>query len=299
MKYGMSGMLRAGNDKDVDVVSGHGDVGRLAALSPEGRDDYRRMMRTGLVARYQPLTVVRDEQVSEVMHGLEFLAKCQKGTRDYKYFEKLLAERLEALVKTHGDVVKYVPILETEAGTMLHDTRKGAWDFHSGLRRYVSSLLPSDDAEMTKRLEVVLVQIDGMVEDSFLAGFDPNTEEETSKYHLFSNEANLIEGLQAFDAGEFETCQACFKELTETLDLPLHFQAIARVKLAELEFGTLKERLGHVRRAVAIFEKLTIDDVEEHMRDPVMGFADTGVELIEILEDREMVEFAKGVTIAG
>jgi len=270
------------------------EVKRLMGMSPEEKEVKKRDLKDGLVAGYQPLTVKRDMQVREVMNSAEYLGKLEKGTGNYNFFLESVVEDLEALVGIHESIVAYFPHLEEDAGVQLVDPRGGVQAFHDHLRIYIASLLlPAEDEEIRGRLEDMIAQLDGLTSSSFIDAFDPNYIDD-AKYHLQSYETVLLEALQAFDEGDFTRCDENCKQLTETLDVPIHLQAMARVKLAEMEHVILSERLENVRRAMSIFQGLDLESVEEHLREPVVDFANRGAQLIGELEEQELEELRRG-----
>lgn len=319
MKYGMNGVLNPASASSVAVSSTRDDRGnrvvttgdgyewpviqsreinRLAAMRPDQKEAHKKLMKAELAAEYQPLTVRRDAQVGEVMNSAEKLGRSEKGSGNYEFFFGCVVEDLEALIAKHEDVVRHIPVLEEHAGTELKDTRNDVQAFHSHMKRYINSLLLGYCGEMKGRLEATATRLDRLTETTFLEAYNPANQDWASKYHLVSPETSLLEMLQAFDTGEHNKCYTLCHELTGTIDIPLHIQLMARVKLGEMEFGSIWQRLENVRRAVRIFEGLDMESVEEHLRNPVVYFANRGVELIGELEIKEVEELGKEWKVA-
>ncbi|TVY81641.1 hypothetical protein LSUE1_G005802, partial [Lachnellula suecica] len=303
LKYGMDGLLkppRFVSASDSNRVLSHFEfqarnINNLAKMTPDQKAVHTKAMRAELVAQYQPLALVRDEQVQEVMNGAEQLAKLpEKGTGNWNFYFEGVVEDLETLLVTHKNVVEHVPILEADAGTALTDTRQNVQGFHGHMRRYISSFLP-DDGALGARLQDLVTDLDELAGKSFLEAFDPNAPVKVSKYHFVSYDVLLFEALMAFGNGDLARSEDLCKQLTQNLDVPLHLQAMARVKLADMGVGDMKERLVNVRRAMDIFGILDLECVEVHLRDPVADFAARGRELVSELEEAELEELAKGI----
>jgi hypothetical protein len=270
------------------------EVKRLLGMSPEQREVQKREMKADLIAKYQPLTVARDTQVLEVMNSAEHLGKLGKGSGNYNFFLESMFEDLEALLPIHENIVAYIPILEEDAGMEVVDTRNSVQGFHDHLRAYITSFLPTEDDEVAGRLQAMITHLDTLPTTSFIVPFNPHTAAAASKYHLQSYGTTLITALQAFDTDDFTTCEHNCRSLTETLDVPLHIQAMARIKIAELEGLSVRERLENVRRAMGIFGGLEGGSVEVHLRGPVKDFAIRGGQLIFEFEEKEVLELASG-----
>jgi len=103
----------------------------------------------------------------------------------------------------HLSIIKQVPMVEANAAAQLPDTRNGIQAFHRHFRRYVASLLPAKDLSHQKRLEDLLMALDGQSQTSFIDEFLPladitpsyGTQDDVDEERL------LLQAFTSFDQG--------------------------------------------------------------------------------------------------